>query len=135
MIKEIAIQILAMTIISSPILDTKFDYVNSYNNINDHDERLIKDFRSHHGYSRFELFSLEIRLLGEINDYKIYYVPFKGMDDTLNKPFEEQGYNFPIQSQTRIIGIKGNRLYTLGWLIRMNDMDLNKLYKLIIKEF
>jgi len=135
MLKELALQLLVLTMVSTPITDTKFDYVNSFNAIDDHDERIIKDFRSHHGYSKFELYNLEIRPLGEINDYKIYYVPFKGQEDYLNPPFEAQGYTFPLASQTRIVGIKGDRLYTLVWLIRVEDMELTKLYELILKEF
>ncbi|SFL07013.1 hypothetical protein SAMN03159341_10357 [Paenibacillus sp. 1_12] len=132
MIKEIALQLLVITLFSLPITDVNFDYVDRYNNIDDHDERLIKDFRSHHEYSKLELFSLQIKYLDTINGYKIYYVPYKGKDDSLNKPFEKADYTFPIQSNTRIIGIKGDRLYTLVWLINMEDMDLIKLYELTI---
>ena len=111
-------------------------FINTRDNINDKDEAIIKEFRSHHGYTNNELKNLGIRYLGVVDDYKIYYVPFKGPSGVLNETsWKKEGYTFPIECQTRIIGIKSNELYTIGNLIHETQINIKQLYEVLPEEF
>jgi hypothetical protein len=110
--------------------------VNTKNNINDNDEAIIKEFRSHHGYTNKELKNLEVNYLGTVDSYKIYYVPFKGSSGVLNpSSWTKEGYTFPIECQTRIIGIKSSELYTIGNLIHETQINIKQLYDMLPEEF
>lgn len=111
-------------------------YTNTKDNIADEDEKIIKEFRSHHGYSINELKNLDIKYLGTVDDYKIYYVPFKGASGVLKEnSWIEEGYTFPAECHTRIVGIKSNNLYTIGNLIYETQINIKQLYELLPKEF
>lgn len=111
-------------------------YINSKDNIADEDEMIIKEFRSHHDYSNYELKKLEIIYLGTVDGYKIYYVPFKGSSGVLNEnSWTKEGYTFPVECQTRIVGIKSNNLYTIGELIHETQINIKQLYQLLPNEF
>lgn len=94
------------------------------------DEKIIREFRSHQGYSKEELNKLDIKPLGTIDAYDIYYVPFK--DKTFgSENWSKDGCTFPIFFNTRIIGVKSNRAYTLGNLLFETKIDVKKLYQLL----
>jgi hypothetical protein len=110
--------------------------VNTNDNIDDKDEAIIKEFRSHHDYSKKELKNLEIKYLGTVDGYKIYYVPFKGSAEVLNPTsWTKEEYTFPIECQTRIIGVKSNELYTIGKLIHETQINIKQLYEVLPEEF
>lgn len=120
--------------ISSIYVDNS--YLNKSDNISDRDKKLIKEFRSHHNYSNDELKSLEIKYLGEVDGYRIYFVPFKGSSGVLNSgAWKKEGYTFPVASHTQIIGIKDGNLYTLGNLIHETSINIRGLYELMPEEF
>jgi hypothetical protein len=108
--------------------------VNTKDNIDDEDEAIIKEFRSHHGYTNNELKNLSIKYLGVVDNYKIYYVPFKDGNET-GEGWTKEGYTFPVKSHTRIVGIKSNKLYTIGELIHETQIDIKQLYELLPEEF
>ena len=96
------------------------------------DEKLIKEFRSHQNYKEKDLKDLKIKKLGVVDDYTIYDVPYKGSNGTLNKnSIMKNNYTFSDVASTRIIGIKGSELFTLGNLVYEVNIDLEKLYELI----
>lgn len=109
-------------------------YVNTKDNINDKDEAIIKEFCSHHGYSNNELKNLATKYLGLVDGYKIYYVPFKGENES-DKDWIKNGYTFRGKSYTRIIGIKSNKLYTIGELVNETQINIKQLYKVLPEEF
>jgi hypothetical protein len=109
-------------------------YINTKDNINDKDEAIIKEFRSHHGYSNDELKNLEIKYLGAVDDYEIYYVPFKNESESSDNWIKE-GYIFPAKSHTRIVGVKSNELYTIGNLIHETQINIMQLYEVLPEEF
>jgi hypothetical protein len=110
------------------------NFINTEDNINDKDEGIIKEFRSQHGYSNDELKNLSIKYLGVVDNYKIYYVPFKDGNET-GEDWIKEGYAFPLKSHTRIIGIKSNELYTIGELIHETQIGVKQLYELLPEEF
>lgn len=109
-------------------------YINAKDNIPDKDERLIKKFRSYQEYSNNELKNLDIRYLGTVYNYKIYYVPYKG-ENGGEGDWVQGGYIFPTASHTRIIGIKSNKLYVLGELIFEQHINIELLYKILPDEY
>jgi hypothetical protein len=111
-------------------------YINNKDSIPDNDEKIIKEFRSHHNYTKDQLKTLEIKHLGDVSDYRIYYVPFKGSSGVLNEEDWIEGeYIFPIESHTRIIGIRNDKLYTLGELINETQIDIKALYNIMPDEY
>jgi len=111
-------------------------YINTKDNIGDKDEMVIKEFRSHHGYSKAELKNLQIKYLGTVDGYKIFYVPFKGASGVLNEnSWTKEGYTFPVECYTTIVGIKANKLYTIGELLHETQINTEKLYELLPNEF
>lgn len=109
-------------------------YINTKDDIDDSDEALIKEFRQNHGYSNNELKTLPIKLLREIDDYKIYYVDFNKTTESSND-WGKDGIVFSVKSHTRIIGIKSKKLYTIGNLIYETQINIKKLYKILPSEF
>jgi hypothetical protein len=109
-------------------------FINRSDNIPDGDEKIIKEFRAHHDYSDAELKSLAITYLGEINGYRIYGVPYKGVE-LYDKDWIKDGYNFPSKSHSRIIGIISGHLYTLGNLIHETSIDIKGLYNLVPEDY
>lgn len=105
-------------------------------NINAESEKIIKEFRSHHGYTSDELKNIKIRYLGNIHGYYIYYVPLKKSYDDGND-YKTNGYVFPGVSMTRIIGIENGNLYTLGNMIFETSLreDVGEVYNLLLDEF
>lgn len=125
----IAISVCKSTGIENSVLNTK-------DNIDDKDEAIIKEFRSHHDYSSKELKNLAIKYLGTVDGYRIYYVPFKGSSGVLNPTsWTKEGYTFPVECQTRIIGIKATELYTIGNLIHETQINIKQLYEVLPEEF
>ncbi|MCM0648899.1 hypothetical protein NBE98_10990 [Clostridium swellfunianum] len=136
--KRISIIILAIliVIIGCEITGSLKNAVNTKDNINDNDEVIIKEFRSHHDYTNKELKSLEIKYLGIVDGYRIYYVPFKGSSGVLNpNSWTKEGYTFPVECQTRIIGIKSSKLYTVGNLIHETQINIKQLYDILPEEY
>lgn len=114
----------------------KNSLLNTKDNINDKDEAIIKEFRSHHDYSNKELKNLKIKYLGTVDGYRIYYVPFKGSSGAVNPTsWTKEGYTFPVECQTRIIGVKSNKLYTIGNLIHETQVNIKQLYEVLPGEF
>lgn len=112
------------------------NYINTKDNTLDKDEKIIKQFRANQNYSINELKNLQIKYLGEIDNYNIYYVPFKGSSGVLNEnAWVKNGHTFPIESQTRIIGIKNDQLYTLGNLLNETQINIDNLYDLMPDEY
>ena len=110
--------------------------INRSDNIDDKDEAVIKEFSSHHDYTNNELKNLEIKYLGTVDGYRIYYVPFKGSSGVLNPTsWTKEGYIFPIECQTRIIGIKSTNLYTIGNLMHETSINIKQLYEVLPEEF
>ena len=110
--------------------------VNTKDNINDNDEVIIKEFRSHHNYTNKELINLGIKYLGTVDGYRIYNVPFKGSSGVLNpSSWTKEGYTFPVECQTRIIGIKSSELYTIGNLIHETQINIKQLYDILPEEY
>lgn len=103
--------------------------------INEENEKLIKEFRSHHGYSSDELKNMKIKYIGNVDNYYIYYVPFKDKWYDYQGDFKCQGYSFPAQSQVRIIGSKDGKLYTLGMMIFETSINVKDLYNLLLDEY
>lgn len=116
----------------------KFTVSNMYS-INTENEKIIKEFRSHHGYTNEELKNMKIKYLGNVEGYFIYYVPLKESADYGNsmQSYEADGYVFPAVSMSRIIGIKDSKLYTLGNLIFETSLKdhAEEVYNLLIDEF
>lgn len=111
-------------------------YINTKDNIVDEDEMIIKEFRSHHDYSNDELKKLEIKYLGTVDGFKIYYVPFKGSSGVINpNNWIIEGYTFPVECHTRIVGIKSKNLYTVGKLIHETQINIKQLHELLPNEF
>lgn len=110
------------------------NYINSKDNIDDKDEAIIKEFSSNHGYSDDELKKLEIEYLGIADDYSIYYVPIKEEQES-GEDWTKDGYTFPAKSHTKIVGIKSNKLYTIGELIHETQINIKKLYEVLPEEF
>lgn len=110
------------------------NYINTKDSIDDKDEAIIKEFRSHHEYSKDELKSLDIKYLGKVDDYRIYYVPFKGKEEVGNN-ITKEGYTFSDTSSTRIMGISSGNLYTFGNLINETQINIKKLYDVLPEEF
>lgn len=110
------------------------NYINTIDNINDKDEAIIKEFRSHHGYSNDELKKLEIKNLGTVDGYNIYYVELKNVSEP-GEDWTKDGYIFPVKCQTRIVGIKSNKLYTIGQLIFESQINIKQLYEVLPEEF
>ena len=108
-------------------------YINAKDNIDDKDEAIIKEFRSQHGYSKDELKKLEIKHLGTVDNYKIYYVPYKNESES-GDSWVKEGYTFPPKSHTTIVGIKSNELYTIGNLIYETQINIKRLYEVLPKE-
>ena len=113
---------------------SSLSYINRGDNIPDGDERIIKEFRSHHDYSDVELKNLSIVYLGEIDGYRIYEVPYKG-EGASGEAWIRDGYKFPFKSHARIMGIKNGHLYTLGELIYETSIDAKGLYNLMPEEY
>ena len=110
------------------------NYINHNDNIPDKDEKLIKEFRSHHNYTNEELKNLQIKYLGCVEDYNIYDVPFKDYSGVSGDgAWTKDGYTFPVDSHTRIIGIKNGQLYTIGNLIHETTINMKELYRLLPK--
>lgn len=107
--------------------------VNYFDDIRNSDEYLIKTFRSHHNFSFKELKQLEINYLGQVDGFRIYFVPIKG--SWISDPWTKDGFTFPSESHTRIIGIKNGMLFTLGNLIHETSIDIKNLYELIQGKF
>jgi hypothetical protein len=103
--------------------------------INKDNEKIMKEFRSHHGYSSDELEKLKIKYIGNVDNFYIYYVPFKDNSYDYDKDFEAKGYRFPAKSHTRIIGIKDGKLYTLGNIIYETSISVKDLYNLLLDEY
>lgn len=97
------------------------------------DEKIIKEFRSHQKYSSSELKAIEIKYLGNVDNYKIYYVSYKEQVSANEKPFIKDNYIFPIAAQTRIVGIKEKELYTLGNMLYETQINVQQLYNLVLK--
>lgn len=116
----------------------KFTVSNMYS-INTENEKIIKEFRSHHGYTNDELKNMKIKYLGNVEGYFIYYVPLKESADygSSMQSYEAGGYVFPAVSMSRIIGIKDSKLYTLGNLIFETSLKdhAGEVYNLLIDEF
>jgi len=111
-------------------------YINAKDTIGDKDEMIIKEFRSHQGYSKDELKKLKIRYLGTVEDYKIYYVPFKGSSGDINgESWTKEGYTFPAECHTKIVGIKYDNIRTIGELIHETQINIKELYELLPSEF
>jgi len=111
-------------------------YINRNDSIADRDEKVIKEFRSHHNYSNEELKSLAIKYLGEVDGFRIYFVPFKGSSGVLNEgSWTKDNYTFPVESHTRIIGIKNSNLYTVGNLIHETPINIKALYDILPNEY
>jgi uncharacterized protein (UPF0128 family) len=110
------------------------NFINTKDNVDDRDEGIIKEFRSHHGYTNEELKNLTIKLLGTVDDYKIYYVSFKDENQT-GEGWTKEGYTFPLKSHTRIVGIKSDKLYTIGELIHETQINIKQLYGVLPEEF
>lgn len=110
------------------------NYINSKDNIDDKDEAIIKEFRSNHGYSNDELKKLDIKYLGIVDDYSIYYVPIKKEQESM-EDWVKEGYTFPAESHTRIVGIKSSKLHTIGELIHETQINIKKLYEILPEEF
>ena len=107
-------------------------YPNNKDSIPDNDEKIIKEFRSKQNYTTDQLKILEIKHLGDVSDYRIYYVPFKGSSGIINEEDWKKGeYIFLNESHTRIIGISNNKLYTLGNLINETQIDIKALYNIV----
>ncbi len=113
----------------------KFTVSNKYN-INAENEKIIKEFRSHHGYTNDELKNMKIKYLGNIEGYFIYYVPLKKSFDCGND-YEAKGYVFSSVSMTRIIGINNGELYTLGNMIFETSLreHVGEVHNLLLDEF
>lgn len=109
-------------------------FINTKDNVDDKDEGIIKEFRSHQGYTNEELKNLTIKSLGTVDDYKIYYVSFKDENET-GEGWTKEGYTFPLKSHTRIIGIKSDKLYTIGELIHETQINIKQLYGVLPEEF
>ncbi|MBU3179200.1 hypothetical protein KPL47_23185 [Clostridium estertheticum] len=123
----------SMTITASP---SPTKNINESDSIIESDEKIIKEFRSHHNYSDKELKNLAINYLGDVDGFRVYFVPFKGSSGVLNeKNWTKDNYIFPIKSQTRIIGIKEDKLYTLGNLIHETNINIKALYTILPKEY
>ena len=130
----ILILLLALSVYKSTGIENSV--LNTKDNIDDKDEAIIKEFRSHHDYSNKELRNLEIKYLGTVDGYRIYYVPFKGSSGVLNpSSWTKEGYTFPVECQTRIIGVKSTELYTIGNLIHETQINIKQLYDVLPKEF
>ena len=111
-------------------------YINKSDSITDGDEKIIKEFRSHHDYSNKELKNLAIHYLGDVDGFRVYFVPFKGSSDVPNeKSWIKDNYAFPIKSQTRIMGIKDDKLFTLGNLIHETTINIKALYTVLPNEY
>ena len=106
--------------------------INAQYNCDDKDESIIKEFRSHHGYSNDELKKLEIKYLGTVDNYRIYYVPYK--NESEGESWVKEGYTFPPKSHDKIVGIKSNKLYTIGNLIHETQINIKQLYELLPEE-
>lgn len=132
MLKKLICAVLLLLIVFIPW--KSMSYTNTRDGIGDKDEAIIKEFRSHHGYSKNELKNLEIKYLGTVDDYKIYYVPYKN-DEPLTKDLVKEGYTFPFKCQTRIIGINSYKLYTIGNLIYETQINIKQLYEILPEEF
>lgn len=104
-----------------------------FDDIKNSDEFLIKAFRSHHHYTIGELRQLKIEYLGEVDGYRIYDVSYKGSVNS--DPWTKQGYTFPPESHTRVIGIKKGSLYVLGELVHESNIDIKRLYEVIQSKF
>ncbi|MBS4538464.1 hypothetical protein GOQ27_08305 [Clostridium sp. D2Q-11] len=114
----------------------KNELIKTDDNINDKDEKIIKEFRSHHDYSKEELKSLNIKYLGEVDGFRIYFVPYKGSNGILNeRDWIKEGAVFPIESHTRILGVQYNKLYTLSNLVYETQINIKQLYELLPEEF
>ena len=85
--------------------------VNYIDEIRNSDEYLIKSFRSHHNYSIKELKQLEIEYLGEVDGYRIYFVPSKGKGSWTSDPWIKDGYTFPSESHTLIGSINSSVIF------------------------
>ena len=111
------------------------NYINTNDDIEDGDEAIIKDFRSNHKYSNEELKNLDIKYLGTVDKYKIYYVPYNIDNGFGSKNTTKEGYAFTIESLTRIVGIESKNLYTLGNLIYETRINIKQLHELLPEEF
>lgn len=108
------------------------NYINTSDSIEDSDEKMIKEFRSHQNYSSEELKSLGIKYLGEVDGFKIYFVPFKGSIGVRDGgSFTKENYTFSIESQIKVIGIKDNILYTMGELLHQTSINTEELYNIL----
>lgn len=108
--------------------------INQYDNIPDDDEFLIKNFRAHHDYSAIELKFLDIKFLGEVDGYRIYYVPNKNDTSYDQDDWKVGKLVFPSKCHTRIVGIKNNKLSVIGELLNEIKINAQKLYNIIPKE-
>lgn len=115
---------------------TKSFIISNMYSINAENDKIIKEFRSHHGYTNDELKNMKIKYLGNVEGYFIYYVPLKPVVEEGND-CEAKGYVFPAVSMTRIIGIKDGTLYTLGNLIFETSLreHVGEVYNLLIDQF
>lgn len=111
------------------------NYINTKDDIADGDEAIIKEFRSHHGYSNSELKNLNIKYLGTVDGYKIYYVPYKVDNGFGGNNTIKEGYAFPPEAITRILGIKAKKLYTIGNLIHETQINIKNLHEVLPEEF
>lgn len=109
------------------------NYINTKRKIDNKDEKIIKEFRSHHGYAEEDLKTLVINYLGDIEGYRIYFVEYNG-EEEINGEWIKDGYKFPVKSHTRIIGSKADNLYTLGNLIYETQIDVKALYDMVVEE-
>lgn len=107
--------------------------LNYFDDIRNSDEYLIKAFRSRPYHSINELKQLEIEYLGNVDEYRIYYVPLNS--SRYAPPEESDVFTFPSESFTRVIGIKNGMLFTLGSLIHESSIDVKSLYELIHGKF
>lgn len=106
--------------------------VNYFDNIKNSDEYIIKAYRLHNKYSLKELKQLEIRYLGGMDGYKIYFVPIK--DSSIPDEWKDRFYFSP-KSNARILGVKNGVVYTFGELVNDSSIHTKSLYKLIQGNF
>ncbi len=113
-----------------------YSVVDSTDGIRDVDEKLIKNFRSYNSdyYTPDILRSLQIIYLDEIDGYRIYLVEDEG-DISLSeyKGWQVDEYAFPSGTSTRIIGVRGESLYIFGKLVHETDIDIERVYDLVIR--
>lgn len=134
--KLILLMIVLITLTLTGCLGENNTFVDSEDDINDGHEYIIKEFRSHHDYSYDELKELDIKYLGDVDNFSIYYVEYEKESGIIYpEGWNVDGFIFPSQSHTRIMGISGGKLYVLGKLIHETSINVEALYWIMPDEY